>query len=310
MTKNNTLKPILGAIFSAIIAGFSFLCVKQMVIYASPFIAILWRFNFAFLIALVLMALRQTSFDFLRGKRRGILLLSAISYLSFMLLQALGLMFTTSAQAGIMFSIIPVLVAVFSLIFLKEKPSWIQWLFIFISIIALCAIFVYKGGGQGSLLGGLFLFLSSAGLACNTTCFRYLKAEYAPIQLTSALSSLGFFVLNITFLCGLGLGLWKPVDYILPIRHMEFITSVAYLGIFCIIITSMLNAYVANHLEAVKVSIFGNMSTLVSVLVGAVVLNEVLLPIHYICAGVIIISVFGVAAFGKKKSERRIENGV
>ena len=88
------------------------------------------------------------------------------------------------------------------------------------------------------------------------------------------------------------------------ITNVKFEFAVFYLGTACILLSSQLMAYVLRYLEAVKGTIFGNVSTAISIIAGVVVLGEPLKAYHIICAALIIVGVLGISLWPEKKTDR------
>ena len=80
-----------------------------------------------------------------------------------------------------------------------------------------------------------------------------------------------------------------------PVTHPQFLISIAFLGIFCILLSAQFMAYMLAHMEIVQSTIFGNASTAISILAGAILLGEPLTIHHIVCALLILAGVIGLA---------------
>ena len=76
--------------------------------------------------------------------------------------------------------------------------------------------------------------------------------------------------------------------------------AAAYLGIGCILLSAHLMSYMLSKMEAAKGTIFGNLSTAISIVAGVAVLGESLMWYHVVCTAVIIGSVIGMSLSGRK----------
>ena len=76
MYKADLTKAYMGAVLFSILVGFSFLGIKMCVPYADSLHILVWRFNFALISLLILMALKIVKVD-LRGKPKKDLYLTA-----------------------------------------------------------------------------------------------------------------------------------------------------------------------------------------------------------------------------------------
>jgi len=131
-----------AAVLFSLIVGFSFLAVKTSMVIATPLEVLTYRYNFAALSALIPVAVRYVKID-LKGKPLKRLMLTAGFYLGFMVFQAIGLLFATSIESGIIFAIIPILAKIIAHYYLGEKGDWKQNVFITLSIAAVIAMFVF-----------------------------------------------------------------------------------------------------------------------------------------------------------------------
>ena len=90
-------------------------------------------------------------------------------------------------------------------------------------------------------------------------------------------------------------------NYFLLMKNPGFLIASAYLGIFCTMVTAFLISYMLANMEAVKATIFGNLSTAIALIAGMLILKEPLEFYHIICTALIILGVVGVSISGKKK---------
>jgi drug/metabolite transporter (DMT)-like permease len=295
---------VAGGLFSVLV-GFTFLAVKVMAVSSSALVAMVWRFNFAFLGLAFLFLLGKGSLKILSGQRPLILVLQGVLYTLFMLFQAMGLMKASSAEGGILFAAIPVFVTFFGWALLGEMPRLVQWVCIAASALSLSLLIVLNslslGGVQFNLLSFIFLLLSSMSLAGNITMMRFLRDYYSPLEIAESIIFVGFILFNLIFLAMLLFEKIEPSQYIAPIFSLKYILAGAYLGIVCVLGTSQLSAYTARRLTAVQTSMFGNLSTLISIIAGALLMRETLAYYHYALAAVIIGCVVMISASGGRK---------
>ncbi len=287
------------AILFSVLVGFSFLGVKTCVPLASGLQILVHRYNFAFLAIFVLLAFRIVRID-LRGRSKKNLFLTAGFYIAFMALQVAGMYDATSIEASIMFAIIPILVQIIASVFLNEKSTLIQNLFVCLSVAALIIMLVMGATSVSFHLGAtILLLLSSVCMAISNVFMRYVRAEYKPIEISAAIIIGGCVAFNVAFLAQ-GVVTGTIGDYFAPLRHVEFTIAVAYLGIGCILLSAQLMSYLLSKLEAAKATIFGNVSTAISIIAGVLVLGEPLMPYHIICTALIVAGVIGLSLSGNK----------
>ena len=308
MDKTNSVKGYGAAILFSILVGFSFLGVKTCVPLASSLQILVHRYNFAFLALVIILALRIGKIN-LRGKPKKNLILTAGFYVGFMVLQVVGLIFSTSIEGSIIFAIIPIIAKIISSLFLGEKSSVLQNIFVCLTVAALIVMIVMGSTTVTLNIGGaILLVLSSISMAISNVFMRYVRDQYKPIEISAAIIIGGCVIFNLAFLVQ-GLFSGTLHTYFEPFSHPEFIIATAYLGVGCILLSAQLMSYSLSKMEAVKATIFGNVSTAISIIAGVVVLGEPLLAYHIVCTVLIIVGVVGLSVSGKKKeADDEIQN--
>ncbi len=300
--KENGLKVYGSAVLFSLIVGFSFIGVKTCILVSTPLETLTYRFNFAFLTALIPVILGFTKLN-VQGKPKVKLALTTGFYVGFMILQAIGLIFSTSIESGIMFAIVPILAKIISGFFLKEGTNWKQNVFVCLSVAAVITMFILGASDiTVNVIGLIILLLSSLSMAISNVMMRYVRGIYRPFEITFFITAGGCVLFNLaTFVFGIKNGTLGA--YFEPLTHLNFIFATAYLGIPSTLISAMLIAYMLANMEAVKATIFGNLSTAISIVAGVIVLREPLELYHIICTVLIIIGVIGLSipSTAKKK---------
>lgn len=301
--RNEWKKANLTGILFAVMVGFSFLSVKICTRYGDTLQIMTIRYDFAMLAVLVFLALGLGRVE-MRHKPKRDLILTALFYIGFMVLQCLGLFFSPSAESAILFAIIPILVKIIAEIFLKEKSTKLQNLFVLLSVCSLVAMIAFGAGGLSFNLAGIaLLLLSSLSMAVNNVYMRFVRDVYTPFEITFMICLLGCVLFNAASLVR-GLAAGHPLQlYIAPLSEPAFVIATAYLGIFCILFSAQMMAYMQAHMPAVNASLYGNVSTAISVIAGVVVLGEVLHWYHIVFGAAIILGAVGMNLSGRKRVE-------
>ena len=295
MDKNkNNLKVYGSAAIFSLIVGFSFLGVKTCVTVATPVETLTYRFNFAFLASLIVVAAGILKID-VKGKSKRNLTLTAGLYLGFMVFQTIGLVFSTSVESGIIFAIIPILAKIIAGVFLKEATSWKQNVFVCLSMAAVITMLVLGATDLTvNTLGLMILLISSLCLALSNVMMRYVRTVYSPFEISFFITGGGCLLFNLaTIIIGIKNGTLG--DYFAPLSHVNFIIATAYLGVLSTLVSALIMAYMLANMEAVKATIFGNVSAAISIVAGVIVLGEPLQVYHIVCACLIIAGVIGLS---------------
>ncbi|MDQ6419578.1 DMT family transporter [Paenibacillus sp. LHD-117] len=303
--RERTLAYIAVLVYASVI-GLSFMYTKVALAYVSPLDTLAFRFAFSFAAIVVLVATGVFKLS-LKGKPWPRLLLLALFYpLGFFTLQAFGLQHASSAEGGIIFATTPILTSFLASLFLKESTSLRQKLSILLSVSGVVMIFAMQGTGieVSSLSGILLLFLSCLASAGYAVLSRYLLRTFTPSEVTISMMSIGFVAFWLA-------SLWShAADGTLnrlfaPLAHAEFVWSMVYLGILASIVSAFSSIYALSKLEASKISVFTNLSTVISIAAGAFWLGETLTVYHFAGTVLIVAGVIGTNMAGKSKARAK-----
>ncbi|WP_282034680.1 DMT family transporter [Metabacillus indicus] len=302
------LLPYLAAILNASIVGLTFLFTKLALEDASPSDTLSYRFTLGFIVLILIKIIFKVKLPAIKSKKAlGYLLLLALFYPTmFFSFQAFGLLYTTSAEGGILMAFAPILTALLAALFLKERTNFVQVLFIFMSIVGVVSIFYMKGASiqMGSYLGYLLLFIACLSIAGYTVLARFLSVSYSPLQLSFIMVTFGFVFFN-AYAIIQHAAAGDLMTYTSLWTNVPFLLYTCFLGVFATLLTSFLSNYILSKLPASQMSVFANLSTVISIAAGAIVLNETVYLYHWIGAFLIIAGVIGTNATKKTGSKSR-----
>lgn len=295
------------AVLNAVILGFSFLFAKMALEYAHPLDTLTFRFAASFVAMSVPAALGWVKLEY-RGKPLyKALLLAAMYPLGFFTLQAFGLQHATSAEGGILYAFTPVVTMVFASVFLKETTTVLQKLSIFLSVFGVVFIFAMKGGSidWSNITGISLLLLTCVAFAGYSVLARSLSKQFSPAEITYLMMGIGFFTFLTVSVAG------HATDGTLgrffePFASGTFTVSIIFLGVVSSLGTALMANYILSKMEASKMSVFANLSTIVSMAAGAIFLGEKVTMYHLIGSVLIITGVIGTNRLGRKKTSGRM----
>lgn len=262
-----------------------------------------YRYDFAFAALILLIAFKFIKID-IKNKPKGKLMLTAVFYVGFMALQVIGLLLSTSVEGAIIFAVVPIVVKIIASVFLNEKSTWVETVFICLTVLAL-VVMIIMGASDVSInpLGTVLLVLSSLAMALSNIFMRYARNDYQPMEITFTIIILGTVAFNIAAIVMGIMNGESLADYFMPLAKPSVFISSAYLGVGCILLSAYLMSYMLSKMEAVKATIFGNVSTAISIVAGVIVLGEPLMWYHIVCTILIIAGVVGMSLSGKKPSK-------
>ncbi|WP_301171969.1 DMT family transporter [Brevibacillus nitrificans] len=296
-----TKQAILSAILNSIIVGLSFIFVKMALTVTNPIDTLAHRFTFAFAAASIPVLFGWVRLT-IKPKQIGALLPLAVLYPTlFFTLQAFGLVYTTSSEAGIIQATVPIFTLLLASFLLKESSTWLQKASTFLSVSGVIYMFAMKGGavGAGSSMGTVLILLSALSQAGYSVLARKMTRSFHYIDITFMVSLIGFLFFN-GWAVSRHLAAGELGTFWAPLGNPLFLASILFLGILSSLVTSLLNNFALSKLEASRLSVFNNLSTLVTVVAGVLFLQEQLSFYHLLGGLLIIAGVIGTNYFGMK----------
>ena len=279
-----SIKVLISGLLMSLIFGMSFLFTKNALDYVNPFQFLAYRFFISFIFTNFLILIKV--FKIRKINFIKLLPLAIFQPVLYFIFENFGVSYLNVSEAGIIISSIPVFVAIFSPIFLKEKTNKFQFLFIFCSLIGVILI-MGVNSLSGNFKGILLMFFAVISATAYNMISRKMSLSYTPQETTYIMMSVGALVFNTIFLFS---GNFNYSElFIKPV----FISAI-YLGIFSSTLTFFLINYMLSKVTAVQSSIFANITTVVSVLAGAIFRNESIKLYHLIGMLFIIAGVTGV----------------
>lgn len=289
----------LSAAAYTLITGFSFLFGKIALQSAGPIDILAHRFSAALLALLTIRFFRGSFCKLTWAKFIRIMPLALFYPLLFFTFQTYGLQKASSSEAGIIFAAIPIFTWILAAVFLKERTNRIQKLCILTSVFGVVYISWQNSGSLNfSISRGILLLLFSAlSYAAYSIIAKKLTKNFSSVELSCTMIIISFFCFN---LLALGRHLYSGTlsSFWLPLAGIDYLASVVYLGVLSSLVTALLTNYVLSRIEASKMSVFGNLATVISILAGFLFLKEQI-TLHHIIGSILIVGgVLGVNFLG------------
>ncbi len=299
--RNDERKGMLAASVAYTIFGFSYLFSKTALNLTEPLILLLARFSVTFLILNLLVLTKVCHVDFKSQKRYLLypMLAGLMEPCLYFVLESYGLSYTTTSFTGMLSATTPIISAIASAIILREIPNLKQWVSIVLSICGVLMVSIGGSGGENTVLGVLCLV---GAYLCGTfyhLTVRSCAHRFTPFEMTYLMFSVGFaFFTSMAFATYRGRTLPMLVD---ALSHTEFIVSVLYLGIGASVIAYFLVNVSLSKLPVARSTIFGNLSTVVSVASGVVIMRDPFSLYSAFAFLLILCGIFGVNFFKTKE---------
>lgn len=303
-TKQN--QAYIGLILATIIIGLSFIFVKIGLRYAGAMDLLAHRFTAAVISIVVLwilgfIKLPQVSFK----KAKSLLLLSLFYPLLFFSLQTFGLQHSTASEAGIVFSTTPIITLIAASVFLKEKTTWLQKIGIVLTIVGILYIIYFSGDVSGSTTkkGILLLLLSVLAVVTYYIIGKVVGAHFSAIEITVWMTMLAFIVFNSFSIAG-HIQNNTLIEFFNPLFHSAFLWSILYLGVLSSMITSFLTNFALIQIPASQIAVFNNLSPLISIAGGILILGETLF-VYHIVGGFLVLGGVTMTVIFKSRNQKK-----
>ena len=239
----------------------------------------------------------------LKGKSLRIVLLTSICEpVLYFLFESLGINMTSSSEAGLMIALIPVFVAIFSMIFLHERLTPIQLGFIFLSVGGVIFINMMKDSLSlsGNFLGIIFLFFAIISSSFYNIGSKKSSMDFTPVEITYVMMWIGAISFN-TVLIVINLIKGNMRNYFAPLIHIQAIVPLLYLGILSSIVAFFMVNYTISKIPVSQSAVFANLCTIVSIFAGVIILKEDFFWYDFIGTIVILAGVWGTVYFEEKE---------
>lgn len=297
----------LAAIIGNGIFGFSFMFSRIALGVTSPFVMLTYRFILAFVL-LNLVALWSVKFrknvsrqegevDWLRFSLKDkpvlpLLLMGIVQPVGYFLCESYGISLTNSTFAGVIIATGPLAGLVAGIFTLGEIPKRSQVWFSLVSIIGVIMMTLQqRSEGEVQMLGVLLL----AGAVCCGTSFsvisRKLSKQFSALERTYVMMG----VAAVSFSCMALVQCRGDMALIAaPLRSMDFITAILYLGFASSIVAFMALNVASGYLPVAKTMAFCNLTTVISLFAGVIFLKEPFNAVSLLASVLIILGIWGV----------------
>lgn len=299
MNKKQRLAYI-GLVTVTLIIGLSFIFVKIGLRHSNAIDLLAHRFTAAAISIMFLWV-----FGFIKlprvnlQKTKSLLLLSLFYPLLFFALQTFGLQHSSVSEAGIIFASMPIITLIAASFFLKEKTSLLQKTGILLSIAGILYIIYSTGGvsGNTTLKGVILLLLSVFSLVAYYVLGKVTTAKFSAIEITIWMTMVAFVLFN-SFSVATHAYNHTLSKFFNPLFNMEFLWAILYLGVLSTMVTVFLTNFALANIPASQIAVFNNLSPLVTIAGGILILGESLF-IYHIIGGVLVLAGVVMTVFFK-----------
>ncbi|MTI47026.1 DMT family transporter [Sporosalibacterium faouarense] len=306
---NEKIMPYIAGVIYSTIFGFSFMFTKKTLDFLTPFHLLGFRFAFAAIMLTILQLIGVIKINFKGKKLHLLMLLAFFQPVTYFICETIGINMTSSSEAGMMIALIPVFVTILATVFLKETPTLRQLIFILVSVAGVVFINLMKGSTDVSgNINGIFVLL---GAIVSAGFFNILSRkssfQFKPVEITFVMMWIGTIVFNsIAIIQHIGNNNLR--NYLQPLTNTSVITAILYLGILSSVIAFFMVNYMLSKIEASKSAVFANLTTIVSIFAGVVILKEDFYWFHFVGGGMILLGVWGTNYYGRMRKGKLVKD--
>ena len=286
-----------SAFAANVIFGFSFLSIKVALEHCSPYVLLSCRFlvALAFFSLFFMFGSARVSF---RGKPWKLLLLLGIFQpVLYFMGETYGVLYTNVTFSGVMIALIPIVSLWASALVLREAPTLRQSIFCCVSVLGVILLTIGTSSGSNQLRGVFLLLLAVFSDVAFHLLTRKLSVAFTAFERTFVMFLMGFGVF-FTMMLGETHGDLRP--FLSALINPALTLPILYLGIASSVAAFFLINYANTILPVTRTVVFINVTTLVSVFAGVVILKEQLSALGFAAAGMIILGVWGVQRYADK----------
>lgn len=232
------------------------------------------------------------------SQRGTLIALSFFGNFLFSIFMLSGVQRTSATAAGLIMSMLPAAVALFSLVALKERVDRRTAIAVALAVIGVSALTVVRTDGAGTMtsadsavarVGNLFMV---GAVCCEATYVvlgkRLTTANIGAMQISSWINLVGFALM-------LPLGIWQGIGYDFGRITPGLWTMIVLYALGASVFSVWLWMTGLRHVPASQAGVFTTALPIVSAIVGVVFLGEHLTAVHgiaFVCAvaGIVVVT--------------------
>ena len=279
--KDRTKAAVIAAVAANTIWGFSFMATSLALEHVSVPMLLSMRFSASFLIMLLVIASGRARVS-IRNKPVGLFLLMGLCEpVIYFIAETYGIKYTSSSFSGLTLSLIPITTAVISSFVLREHLSARRLMWIFCSVAGVALISVSQTS-DGLILpkGVFFLLVSMLAASFFSVLSRHVSGSFTSFERTFIMMFMG--CVAFTGFALISEGPSYGTKFAAALTERQVMVPLIFLSLVCSVIAFFLINYAMTYLEVSRVVVFTNITPVVSVLAGTLLLGEPFSPVYLI----------------------------
>ncbi len=206
-----------------------------------------------------------------------------------------GLKLTSTSFSGVMIALIPLCSLIYGALFLHEKATPRQVLFSVLSVAGVIVLAVYASGiGSGSVPGFFILLGTVFAGAGYMVASRACADSFSAFERTYVTCLMGAAAFGVLSLLEHRNDLSAVVQ---PMTHAPFVLAILFLSVMASVLSYIALNRALEVLPVARTAVLINLSTVVSVLTGVLILHEPFGWISAVASAAILVGIWGVQRF-------------
>ena len=259
------------------------------------------RFVFAFLLMSAIIPIFKIKLSFKGKPVWKLILLGLFQPVIYFVAESFGLKMTGIVISSVMIALVPIVCQVFSSIFLKDCPNFLQIVFSIISVAGVIAITMISSEDTGAktyITGIVCLVFAVISAAAFNVLGRSIADVFTPYERTYFMFIVSAIFFSVYALFSVKFDISVIAS---PLAYPSFIISILYLGGLSSVVAYFMINYTNTYLPITRATIFSNVVTVVSTAAGFLA-GEKFRFSTVICCIIIILGIWGVQHFAKVKN--------
>lgn len=293
---NQQLLANLAMLITVLFWGISFINIKIAVSEVPPITMALIRFIIASTILVVIMKRLEPDSKLKKEDRLKMVLAGFLGITIYFYFENSGVKMTTASNASLISSIIPITAIALDMIIFKTKPSVMKFVGMGCAIAG--AYLAVTANGQlsfdsATFKGNLFMVFAMLAWSLYTLLNKTLQDKYSGLFLTTCQTLFGTILL-------------VPASFIEYRQwHLFSLTAfynILFLAVCCSAIAYFLYIFALKRLDVAITTLYLNLTPVVGVIGGYLVLGETVLPVQLLGGVIIIIVIIAINMEKQKQS--------
>ena len=298
---------LIFALTGFVIFGFSFIFSKEALSVSSLFVMLAVRFSVAFLILNVLILTGRFKVDLRKGNLGLLLLLGIVQPFIYFICESYGIKLSATSFVGTILALIPMVSLVLGVVLLNEKVRALQVFCTLASVLGVILTAMGQASGSFSWAGFGLLMGAVFSASVFNIISRKISVDFSAFERTYVMFALG----SVAFLAIALIQSRSNLQelFFAPLTNLNFMIPIFFLAGLSSVGAFLMINYAMTYLDVSRIAIFGNITTVISILVGVIILKEHFGLYQMIGSIIIIGSVYVVnrPSLSRRKKLRKAE---